>query len=334
MEERWILARIDAARAELEDDWRRFDFASSTDVLYHLVFDDFCDWYAEAISLGSTRAIRCGCDRPRGARGLLGLLHPVMPHVTEEIWSQLPGREARLIVSPWPEPDPRFAEDAGALERVRAAAQTFLRSGVQVALDSEDERRIFHAKVRPDRVKVDVNRDAEIDVCETRSRGPRRCSPTSASSRTRRRRSSRPSARSLSATDASSTRSWAPTSHRLFPHVIPADTVRSLMETYEVPGVAVGVLHGDEEEAAGFGITSVEHPLEVDGDTLFQIGSITKTFTGPRRCGSPSTTGSISTSRFAPTSRPRLFDEATASAVAMRHLLSHTGGWVATTSTR
>jgi valyl-tRNA synthetase len=44
LEERWILARIDAASAELEDAWSRFDFASSTDTLYHLVFDDFCDW--------------------------------------------------------------------------------------------------------------------------------------------------------------------------------------------------------------------------------------------------------------------------------------------------
>src|ERR671919_263818 len=49
LEERWILARLDAARAELEDAWSRFDFAESTAVLYHLVFDDFCDWYAEAI---------------------------------------------------------------------------------------------------------------------------------------------------------------------------------------------------------------------------------------------------------------------------------------------
>ena len=164
LEERWILARIDAARAELEDDWRRFDFASSTDVLYHLTFDDFCDWYAEAIK---PRLYDGDADAAATALAalerLLGLLHPVMPHVTEEIWAQLPGREARLIVSPWPEPDARFADEAGALDRVRAAAQTFLRSGVQVTLDSDDERRIFQAKVRPDRVKVDVNRDAEID---------------------------------------------------------------------------------------------------------------------------------------------------------------------------
>ncbi|HEY6114246.1 MAG TPA: class I tRNA ligase family protein, partial [Gaiellaceae bacterium] len=94
---------------------------------------------------------------------LLRLLHPVMPHVTEEIWSQLPGRLARLIVSPWPEPDEQFAADASALDRVQEAAQIFRRSGVQVELGSGDERRIFAAVVRPDRVPVADNRAAEIE---------------------------------------------------------------------------------------------------------------------------------------------------------------------------
>jgi valyl-tRNA synthetase len=86
-----------------------------------------------------------------------------MPHVTEEIWSQLPGRESRLIVAPWPEPDVRFADAAGALDRVQEAAQIFRRSGVQVELGSEDERRIFSAVVRPERARVDDRRDAEIE---------------------------------------------------------------------------------------------------------------------------------------------------------------------------
>ena len=49
LEERWILARLDAARAELEDCLGRLDLAPATAILYHLTFDDFCDWYAEAI---------------------------------------------------------------------------------------------------------------------------------------------------------------------------------------------------------------------------------------------------------------------------------------------
>jgi valyl-tRNA synthetase len=164
VEERWILARLDAARAELEDAWSRFDFSESTATLYHLTFDDFCDWYAEAIKPRLYDRDEAAIATALAAlERLLVLLHPVMPHVTEEIWSQLPAREARLIVSPWPEPDGRFAEDADALDRVQEAALIFRRSGVQVELGSDDERRIFAAVVRPERAQGDGNRDAEIE---------------------------------------------------------------------------------------------------------------------------------------------------------------------------
>jgi valyl-tRNA synthetase len=163
LEERWILGRIDTARAEIEDAWQRFDFAHSTAVLYHLTFDDFCDWYAEAIK---PRLYEGDGDAAATALAalerLIALLHPVMPHVTEEIWTQLPGRHARLIVSPWPGSDPRFAADVDALGRVQEAAQIFRRSGVLVELDSDDERRIFTTVVRPERARAEGDREAEI----------------------------------------------------------------------------------------------------------------------------------------------------------------------------
>ena len=163
-EERWILARIDATRAEVEADWSRFELAASMDPLYHLVFDDFCDWYAEAIKPRLyERDPQAVATALAALERVLVLLHPVMPHVTEEIWTQLPDRGARLIVSPWLEPDGRFGDSAGALDRVREAAQIFLRSGVEVELGSDDERRIFAAKVRPDRTRVDGNRSAELE---------------------------------------------------------------------------------------------------------------------------------------------------------------------------
>src|SRR5690606_14669962 len=48
---------------------------------------------------------------------------------------------------------------------------------------------------------------------------------------------------------------------------------------FGVPGVGVGVLYNGEEYTAGFGVTNINHPLLVDSDTLFQIGSTTKTYT-------------------------------------------------------
>ena len=141
----------------MEESWARFDFSPSVQALYRLTFDDFCDWYAEAIKP------RLGEETVRATalaalERLLTLLHPVVPHVTEEIWAQF--HDDRLIVSPWLEPATEYAADAGALEAVQAAAVTFRRSGVRVALEG-DEARIFEAVVRPERAKVNGDVDAE-----------------------------------------------------------------------------------------------------------------------------------------------------------------------------
>jgi valyl-tRNA synthetase len=147
LEERWILARIDATRAEVERDLAAYDFSHAVDRLYHLTFDDFCDWYLESIKprLGEAdvRATALAA-----LATLLKLLHPVMPHVTEEIWSNLPHRETRLIVAPWPEADERFASDADALANAQTAARIYRRSGVRINVMG-DSLRIFEAVVRP-----------------------------------------------------------------------------------------------------------------------------------------------------------------------------------------
>jgi valyl-tRNA synthetase len=161
LEERWILARLDATRAEVEADLERYDFAHLVDRLYHLTFDDFCDWYAEAIKPrlyagdGDAKATALAA-----LERLLKLLHPVLPHVTEEIWTHLPGRRSRLMVASWPEPDGRFASDGDALVRVQEAAERFRRSAVATTLEG-DERRIFDAVVKPDRLKANGNVEAE-----------------------------------------------------------------------------------------------------------------------------------------------------------------------------
>jgi valyl-tRNA synthetase len=181
VEERWLLARLDATREQVEENWSRFDFSSAVSALYHLTFDDFCDWYAEAVKPRLYDRDKDAVATALAAlERLLALLHPVMPHVTEEIWSQLANRKSRLIVAPWPEPDGRFEADVHALDRVQEAAQTFRRSGVQVELGSDDERRIFAAVVRPARLQAngDVAGERErlrkeIERAETMLANPR-----------------------------------------------------------------------------------------------------------------------------------------------------------------
>jgi valyl-tRNA synthetase len=160
VEERWILSRLDEARELLEDAIPAFGFAGSVQALYHLTFDDFCDWYAESVK----PRLYDGDEDARATalaalERLLKLLHPVMPHVTEEIWSQF--HESRLMVSPWPEAFARDSAAAELLERVRDAAAVFRRSGVAPVNLGDDEQRIFVAVVKPERQKANGDADAE-----------------------------------------------------------------------------------------------------------------------------------------------------------------------------
>ena len=100
------------------------------------------------------------------------------------------------------------------------------------------------------------------------------------------------------------------------------------LERSGVPGASIGVEHDGAEDAAGLGVTSIEHPLEVDAETLFQIGSITKTVTGTLALqlvekGELDLDAPIR--RYLPTLR--LADDDVAERVTTRHLLTHTGGW-------
>lgn len=161
LEERWILARLDATRSAVEQHVEAFDFSHAVQALYRLTFDDFCDWYAEAIKPRLYEGDEDAAATALAAlERLLKLLHPVMPHVTEEIWTNLPARETRLIVAPWPEADDRFASEENALEPVQDAAAIARRSGVVVELEG-DARRIFDAVVRRDQLPVDGNPGAE-----------------------------------------------------------------------------------------------------------------------------------------------------------------------------
>jgi CubicO group peptidase (beta-lactamase class C family) len=95
------------------------------------------------------------------------------------------------------------------------------------------------------------------------------------------------------------------------------------------PGVAIGVLLGSRAQAAGFGITSVAAPSDVDAETLFQIGSTTKTYTATAvmRLVERGTLD-LDTPVRRYLQGLRLRDPSVTRRVTLRHLLTHTGGWV------
>jgi valyl-tRNA synthetase len=118
----WILSRLNAVIAEVDELYERFEFAKIADVLYHFAWDEVCDWYVELAKV--TLAAPSGDDTRRVLGEvldtLLRLLHPMVPFVTEALWTALTGEDS-VVVADWPVADPARADVAA--EREIAAVQ-------------------------------------------------------------------------------------------------------------------------------------------------------------------------------------------------------------------
>ncbi|MGN9775231.1 valine--tRNA ligase [Micromonospora sp. H33] len=117
--DRWILSRLAHVTAEVDEQFEAYEFAKVCDLLYHFAWDDVCDWYVE-LSKPVLAAGGPAADATRRVLGhvldqLLRLLHPVIPFVTDELWTALTGGET-LMTASWPEADRALVDDAAEAE--------------------------------------------------------------------------------------------------------------------------------------------------------------------------------------------------------------------------
>ena len=104
--DRWILSRLSAVIAEVDELFEQFEFGKICDVLYHFAWDEVCDWYLELAKVPLGSQDEAAAETTRQVLGfvldqLLRLLHPVMPFVTDELWTALTGEDS-VMVAPWP----------------------------------------------------------------------------------------------------------------------------------------------------------------------------------------------------------------------------------------
>jgi CubicO group peptidase (beta-lactamase class C family) len=110
-------------------------------------------------------------------------------------------------------------------------------------------------------------------------------------------------------------------------HNLLSEFVEATAGRFGIPGVAVGVWAHGEEAYACHGVTSLENPLPIDRDTLYVLGSVTKTFTATalmRLVAEGRVELDAPVRRYVP--ELRLADEGAAAAVTVLHLLNHTSG--------
>ncbi|MBE9374503.1 valine--tRNA ligase [Saccharopolyspora sp. HNM0983] len=120
--DRWILDRADRLVTEVDELLEDFQFAKATEALYHFTWDEFCDWYVELSKVQLDEGGE-GAERTREVLGhvldvLLRLLHPIVPFITETLWTALTGRES-VVIADWPVPSGAQPDEAAA-DRIAA----------------------------------------------------------------------------------------------------------------------------------------------------------------------------------------------------------------------
>jgi valyl-tRNA synthetase len=112
VEDRWILSRLQSAKAQAARRIAEFDFAKLVLGLYDFVYGELCDWYLELIK-GREPDAALSSTLLYVLRETLLLAHPVTPFVTEELWQNVPGTEGLLAQARRREVDPaQFDADA------------------------------------------------------------------------------------------------------------------------------------------------------------------------------------------------------------------------------
>ncbi len=103
--DRWILSRLNSVVAEVDAYYDDYQFAKLSDTLFHFAWDEVFDWYVEL----SKTTFMAGGPAADASRRVLGevldvtlrLLHPIVPFVTETLWTTLTGGES-VVIADWP----------------------------------------------------------------------------------------------------------------------------------------------------------------------------------------------------------------------------------------
>jgi valyl-tRNA synthetase len=105
--DKWILSRLSETVSETTELLEKYEFSRACELMYHFAWDDLCDWYLEL----SKEAFASGsADSTKRVLGyvldqLFRLMHPVMPFITEQMWTTLTGGES-LVIATWPVANP------------------------------------------------------------------------------------------------------------------------------------------------------------------------------------------------------------------------------------
>lgn len=110
----WLLHQLHTKTTKITKLLEEYRLNEAANQLYHLLWDDFADWYLETSKLRASPAVLL-----YGLEVIVKLAHPFIPFVSEAIWSQLPRQQGQLITAPWPQAGKLYPKAASDFEQLR-----------------------------------------------------------------------------------------------------------------------------------------------------------------------------------------------------------------------
>ena len=106
IEDKWILSKFNSLAKSVNDNIENYEVGVALAEIYSFTWDTFCDWYIEMaksrIFEGGAPALCAKRTLVKVLTGILGLLHPYMPFITEEIYQALPHTCESIMISEYP----------------------------------------------------------------------------------------------------------------------------------------------------------------------------------------------------------------------------------------
>ena len=125
LEDKWVLSKYNNLVKDVTENLDKFEIGVAVQKLYDFIWDIFCDWYIELSKVRLNSEDEKAADTARAVlvyvmTGMLQLLHPFMPFITEEIWQSLPHEGDSIMISKWPEysKDLEFTAEEAEFERI------------------------------------------------------------------------------------------------------------------------------------------------------------------------------------------------------------------------
>ncbi len=129
LEDKWIISKYNRLVGEVTDNLDKFELGLAIQKLYDFIWDIYCDWYIEISKARLNGEDEASANTARAVLlyvfdGILKLLHPFMPFITEEIWQSIPhGDSPALMVCEWPKYNKEldFSSDEAEFEKIMSA---------------------------------------------------------------------------------------------------------------------------------------------------------------------------------------------------------------------